>query len=222
MIAFLLAGSLCGSALGKRAITVIVDGNRLSSDTAPILVDGSVFVSARSLAEALGATVSWDNDDRTIYITSNTGRQKSSSIGLSAIDYADTNQRKYLCLNHWEDEAFAIGGVKYKLGVGFNMHRHGNMAYITYRLGCVYDRLTGDFGTDDRDWGIYSGSILKAGKNALTIYGDGEILYQSPLVAAGNKDHFDIDISAVNTLKLVFDTSAGSYPVVVDPRLYKY
>lgn len=47
------------------AVNLSVDGNMLAPDVAPILEDGRTLVPVRAIFEAIGATVTWDNDTRT-------------------------------------------------------------------------------------------------------------------------------------------------------------
>lgn len=47
-------------------IRVIVDGNQLIFDTAPIIVEGRTLVPMRAIFEALGLSVQWNESDRTV------------------------------------------------------------------------------------------------------------------------------------------------------------
>lgn len=59
------------------AITVTIDGARLSCDTPPIIEGGRALVPLRAIFEALGAQVDWDGKTRTV-----TGRKGSTTIKL--------------------------------------------------------------------------------------------------------------------------------------------
>jgi hypothetical protein len=52
--------------IGKKEYEL--DGKMLQMDTAALLQDGRTFVPARYVAEAFGATVSWDSAVRTVYV----------------------------------------------------------------------------------------------------------------------------------------------------------
>jgi len=47
-------------------ISVILDGNRLGFDVPPVIIEGRTMVPMRTIFEALGATISWNADTRTI------------------------------------------------------------------------------------------------------------------------------------------------------------
>lgn len=52
------------------AIRIVVNGQQVAMDVDPVIIDGRVMVPARFVAEALGATVSWDPDGRRVVIQS--------------------------------------------------------------------------------------------------------------------------------------------------------
>ena len=49
--------------------TAVVDGNAVSNDVAPLIVNGRTYTPARFVAEALGAKVDWNEATRTVTIT---------------------------------------------------------------------------------------------------------------------------------------------------------
>jgi len=64
-----LSGSFKASAINKQIfITVKVNGNYIKMDTWPYIKDGRTFVSVRFVAEALGAKVEWDGEDKKVTI----------------------------------------------------------------------------------------------------------------------------------------------------------
>jgi len=54
--------------VGNRVIDV--NGNRITMDVAPVIVDGRTLVPVRFVSEAFGANVEWDANTRTVYIFS--------------------------------------------------------------------------------------------------------------------------------------------------------
>lgn len=48
------------------AVDLYVDTNKVETDTPPTVVDGRTLVPVRAIFEAIGATVEWDNDTRTV------------------------------------------------------------------------------------------------------------------------------------------------------------
>ena len=66
LIALVIAISLMPSmTLAAETVTVFVNGEHLEFDVDPIMEDGRVLVPMRGIFEAMGATVSWDNDSKT-------------------------------------------------------------------------------------------------------------------------------------------------------------
>ena len=61
-----------------------INGSQVYIDQPPIIVNSRTLVPVRVVSEALGATVVWDNTDRTVTITSN-----DSYTGVMRIDYED-------------------------------------------------------------------------------------------------------------------------------------
>lgn len=62
-LSFLLAAMLLSTAAG--AVDLYVDTTKVETDTPPTVVDGRTLVPVRAIFEAIGATVTWDNDTRT-------------------------------------------------------------------------------------------------------------------------------------------------------------
>jgi len=86
----LLLGQAAFAPVSQAAdISVIINGNQLTTDIAPYIQDGRVLVPFRALFEALGATVGWDAVNRVV-----TGARSGKEIKL-AIDsktaYVDSN-----------------------------------------------------------------------------------------------------------------------------------
>jgi len=77
----LLLGQAAFAPVSQAAdISVIINGNQLTTDIAPYIQDGRVLVPFRALFEALGATVGWDAVNRVV-----TGARSGKEIKL-AID----------------------------------------------------------------------------------------------------------------------------------------
>lgn len=76
-----------------RDIKVMVDGQEVVSDTEPFIVvaEGRVYLGARALAEALGATVAWDDASSTVIVTS--GQAATETRSGDKIVYSNPRQR---------------------------------------------------------------------------------------------------------------------------------
>lgn len=64
--------------LDSDLITVQIDGNYVDFDQSPVIIDGRTLVPLRAIFEALGATVEWNGDTKTV-----TSKKGSTSISLS-------------------------------------------------------------------------------------------------------------------------------------------
>ena len=68
---------------------LFVNGKDEKLDTAPVMVNGTTFVPARAVSQALGADVLWDESTRTVYITSspqNSDGKEETSVVMYAPD----------------------------------------------------------------------------------------------------------------------------------------
>ena len=64
-----MAGSVAGMAFAANdSIQMIVNGNRIDADVPPEVKNGRMLVPIRWVAEALGAHVHWDEENRTVNI----------------------------------------------------------------------------------------------------------------------------------------------------------
>lgn len=69
-LGLLIALTLPASGADGRAVSITVDGVPLDSGAAYITEDGTTMVPLRALSEALGFTVTWDQESRTAAVTS--------------------------------------------------------------------------------------------------------------------------------------------------------
>jgi hypothetical protein len=81
------------TAYQNQAMKVTVNGKEIDSSTAegtmyPLVYDGHSYVSAKTLAEALGATVKWNGDTNTVEVTNGAG----NSIGNPTKDNSSQPQ----------------------------------------------------------------------------------------------------------------------------------
>jgi hypothetical protein len=66
IIPFLVIGFLASVAFASGIIQIVVNGNAISSDVPPQIINGSTMVPVRVISEALGASVSWDSSTQTV------------------------------------------------------------------------------------------------------------------------------------------------------------
>lgn len=91
-----LAGLVVGVVLASTGITwassqvrLLVNGQEINfPESPPSIINNRVMVPARPLAEALGATVTWDNDNRAVVVTSQeTADTAQAEPSILAADY---------------------------------------------------------------------------------------------------------------------------------------
>ena len=68
IIGILLSMSIMAFA-STREINVYINGKKIKFDSTPVLLKGRVVASIRSIAEALGAIVSWDSRTNSVLIS---------------------------------------------------------------------------------------------------------------------------------------------------------
>jgi hypothetical protein len=99
-------------AYASNPIKITVDGKELTPDVPAQIVEGRTMVPIKFVAEALGATVSWDADTSTVVITSNKPVQPKEQVftgkgndytgkfvlqdGLTYIKYTYTGENNFV------------------------------------------------------------------------------------------------------------------------------
>ena len=73
LAAALLCLLVASVATAASAITIVVNGQTVTTDVPPQIIDGRVMVPIRFVSEALGATVSWDASQRTVVVSGGGG-----------------------------------------------------------------------------------------------------------------------------------------------------
>lgn len=66
LIVTILMSLMCVSAFAEKPISIVVGGEKLATDVAPVIINGRTLVPLRAIFEALDATVEWNNDTRTV------------------------------------------------------------------------------------------------------------------------------------------------------------
>ena len=61
------------AASGDAPVKLKIDGGEIQTEAAPRIINGSIFVPVRAVAENLGAAVTWDQKENTVNITGNHG-----------------------------------------------------------------------------------------------------------------------------------------------------
>ncbi|SGI72266.1 NPCBM/NEW2 domain [Mycobacterium tuberculosis] len=194
-------------------IKIYVDGNLVKTtdedgkSVAPFIYEGTTYLPVRAVAQALNQPVSWDGNTSSVYIGVN-----PNGTSLTALEYAraDNYVKVYNTDNPMQT---ALSGDIYSTGIYFSADWTGGELHgIEYNLDGKYERLTGDFGIDDK----YKDRDTSC---ALVIYGDDVELYRTPQTKAGDIVKVDIDIKDVKKLKIAFDLEKGKGAVFLNPIL---
>ncbi|MFX4261219.1 stalk domain-containing protein [Pelotomaculum propionicicum] len=214
------------SLYAAQSIQLIVNGKVIQSDVPPQIIDGRTMIPARYLAEALGATVTWDASRNAVIVTSKDQyaapvNNNTKGTDLTSLDYAGTNNPIYLKIDVWKqgwvfpDNQFKIAGKYYNKGIGFQgVYSDAN---IVYNLNSSYSKISGYFGMADGN----------DRETKAIVYGDGNMIYESPIIKAGEVPYFvDLNVAGVNQLKIVFihygkEGFGGIDPIFANPKLYK-
>ncbi|UJF33005.1 DL-endopeptidase inhibitor IseA family protein [Paenibacillus hexagrammi] len=97
---------VCGAVVGSlvlttaayaapKALKLIVDGKELHTEVPAQIIDGSTMVPARGIAEALGASVTWDEANQTVIIETKPFAKLEDMNEAKAVQLAAAAQRHY-------------------------------------------------------------------------------------------------------------------------------
>jgi len=213
------ASTPTGSVAGGQ-ITLLVDGNNVQCDVPPQIINGRTMVPVRFVAEALGAKVEWVPSVNAVKIISETNVEiipppppVPKDADLTTLTPVQCKMSTWIRMNKWVNGPFIMNGIIYNNGIAFMMEGNGPEAYVVYTINGQYSSLTGFFGTDDRD---DSGN-----NNQMIVYGDGKELYRSPQSHPDSIPvEINVNITGVKQLKILFNTTYGKYPVLVNPVIH--
>lgn len=110
MVTALLAGALivsvCTAAFaGGSAIKMFYNGKEIKADASPVNMNGRILAPVRALAEAMGATVTWDKESNQVNITGS-----DQSVQISNLERALAPDTSLKAVNSWAE------GVKMRNG----------------------------------------------------------------------------------------------------------
>lgn len=161
LISFLCGFMICGAvfaAYADQPIAIIVNGQTIQSEVAPMVVDGKVMVPTRVIAEALGAEVQWDGANNAVVITSQ--EQTTPPLIQETVTGTDMQHpvpagQSFLCPDGMRiriseiergSEAWAILQEAYK----FNQAPEGGKQYVLIRVAVENVSYEGYDGSEER------------------------------------------------------------------------
>jgi hypothetical protein len=179
-------------------VNIYVDDKKLNPVDAngnPVEVfiyNGTTYLPVRAIADAVGKPVMWDGATKSVYL----GRHDTDkpAVMLHKLDYFDSGgESVYKAYNDFKIHT----DVKDNLG---NSYDYGittmYSGWRTYYINGKYTRMKGKYVLN---YGNRSSEL----EDRLKIYGDGELVYKSPIMTGGiHPIDFEIDLRGVLELKI--------------------
>lgn len=189
-----LAAAATKSIEVRSGIRVFIDDQELIPKDAKgnqvevFLYNGTTYLPARAISEAVGKPIQWDGSVQGVYI----GKHSSDSpVGyLSQMDYF-TKQNTWLLDRVMKDNL----GKEHTHSMCLPRALDGN---VTYKLNGEYGRLTASF------FQIYDRRNVGSPGATLVISGDGRQLWQGSVNPSLEPVSIDIDISGVLELTIEY------------------
>lgn len=209
---------------GKEFKPTDVNGNAVE----PFIYNGTTYLPVRAIANAFDKDVDWEAQTSTV------------TLGTKNYDWLDQmGFADYSCStsnNTFEaisEDTEMSDGIKYDRGLLYYLYDHsyfggtiedneGNLECYqnySYLLNSNYKTFEGVIA--DLDDSENGSAIIK-------FYGDGQLLYTSPIISEGMKStKFNVDVSSVKLLKIhveFFNTRDSGYQInacIADARLSK-
>ncbi len=85
ILMLLFVFTLSPASYAATPVKLIINGQEILPDVTPQIMEGRVMAPVRSIAEALGASVEWDNDSRTVTVTTKTEDIKTDQDLIAGI-----------------------------------------------------------------------------------------------------------------------------------------
>lgn len=212
-----------------RGIAVYINGQPVVMPTEPFIIAGKgvTMVPVRSIGEALGLPVVWDEEASAIYIGTSPVQEEIPRNELTSRDRGiPTAQRieemKVLRnvgpFYREKDRQFRIASRPFASGVAVEINdspEEEQQAEVVLELYSKYKSFEGYFGVEDETSNSRGGFVL-------TIYGDDRELFRSKVMKPSDYPFFlgqgDVDIRGVDRLKFHVqwkETGIGDYGRVI-------
>lgn len=219
MVTMLLLISLSVSAFAayNQSLTVTYDNIKLNINgmqitpkdvtgrvVEPFTYQGTTYLPVRAVGEAVGYTVSWDQNTKTVFMTmagGSAGGNQGGNTQLPTVNLVDSITPFAM---EWDgdyvdsypstgSDSVVMGGTSYKNAVVLEeTARKAN--YISYNLAGKYTSLGGVIGIVD--------GTGKDRDMVANIYGDGTLLKTIPIPSGSLPATFSANVTGVSSLKL--------------------
>jgi len=157
--------------IGIDSLNMYVNNERELMDVAPVIVDGRTLVSARFVAEAFGCDVQWNQETKTVFVSSDGKELPSSTNRYNNMGYVDISG---LTIQDMADnQKISLSDFLSKYGLPENMPADTteSAAYYTIPVkimaqmyGMDYETMKEtlnfpDYVTEDTPWGDAEGEV---------------------------------------------------------------
>lgn len=189
--------------------------NPVDSSGKPVeafIYNGTTYLPVRAVAEAVGKAVSWDGKTRSVYLGKHDSEEPA--VMLYQLDYFDRGgYKEFKTFDNVKDNL----GNSYDIGftASHSLYRQG---WQTYYINGMYRKMKGRYVLN------YESRDTKT-ENGFKVYGDGKLIYSSPVMTGGvHPIDFEIDLAGVLELRIEY-IDYGSYgnpeTFLVDTGLYQ-
>ena len=220
-------------------IKILIDGQEYQPKDAngnnvePFIYNGTTYLPVRGIANAFDKEVDWEAQTSTVILGS------KNYDWLDQMGYADYystgNANKVKPIN---DKTKMTDGISFDRGLLFSLNdcSEGDVGTIINNDGTMDCSLSLSYLTNSK-YKTFEGKIshfddhFSYGEAIIKFYGDGKLLYTSPIVAEGMKTtKFNINIEGVKHLKISVERLNVNgkkhmisyvYPCIADARLSK-
>lgn len=153
--------------------------------------NGTTYLPIRAVGEALGKTVQWDPKTNSAYLGKHTGEKPA--VWLQDLDYFTGDE-----LDIRDTRKDNLGNTRYEVIVNQKFFSNIDLDNV-YLINGQYSSITGTF------FQRYEHRSDK-GTSSLKIYGDNQLLYSAELSAGMEPIDFNVDLTGVLKLRIVFDS----------------
>lgn len=210
LIGSLLTGATAFAGTNTK-ISVVMENVKMmfngvhKSTAQSIVYNGNLYVPAKTAAQTMGESFTYDGKSKTASFGTKSGTFKY----LDEVSYARIDGIvSRVSFKNWESPAglkFTIAGQKYLHGIGAILDQSwssgDHKVSVDYNLNGGYKKLTTDIGIDD-----YTRNSVNTG--SIVIKGDGAELFRKDDMKGGDiPENITVDVTGVLKLQIIFESA---------------
>lgn len=182
--------------------TMYVNGKSVTLDVAPCIIDGRTLVPARAVSEAFNLKVDWDNDTRSVLITTADSLDKKilTKIGDYEISQAYYNCLYYMLCSSYSQYEQYFGENWLNEDTGYGM-TFGEMIENDTRN--QIEQMATAAAISKNQYGITSDAIMD----------DVNLQMTEIIKSLGSREGFEVLLSQLNTTEKGLETYLGMYSI---------